>query len=514
MEPDSQSEKVFRDRLSDVSASDLVRSWKAGDERAAMVLVDRYCIRLVAFIASRMGQRWRHKIDPQDIVQSAMGGFFHAAAESRIHVSQSVSAWHLLATIAKRKLLRSIDRQSAIKRGGDAACVPLDAVVKQWSQEPSQQDAEELVQALHAMTGDLEPDLRDLLRALLRGETQREIAEAQQIAERTVRRRMERLRARLASEADKPNQAETGKPDQDFCMDTLPQWHYRDFVLGKMVGHGGFGKVYRAVTQGSTPQLVAVKFLRKRLWANPDAKRQFLREIDHASRINHPSIVRYLGWGSSPHGGPYVVQQWISGTPLANHGDVSVKQFTIWMLEICNALQAVHRFGVVHGDLTPTNVLVQESGQIMITDFGFSRRSEADPQESKPGQPETEAPIGGTLGFAAPEQIHDAFGEICPRTDIYALGGLAFWYLTKRAPHDWGSVAASLSSTLSSQDVELAGIEPDRATGPLVALAAVCLRKAISQRPSEIGPLQALLLESRQERHLAGTGGGWPDEIP
>ncbi len=498
MEPDSQSEKVFRCCLSDLSASDLVRSWKAGDERAAEVLVDRYCIRLVAFITSRLDRRWRHEIAPEDVVQSALGGFFHAVAESRIRISQSVSAWHLLATIAKRKLLRSIDRQSALKRGGDVARVPLDAVVTQWSQEPSQQDAEELVQALHAMAGELEPDLRELLRALLRGETQQEIAEAQQIAERTVRRRVERLRALLASAADTPNQAKTRAADQDFCMESLPQWHYRDFVLGKMIGHGGFGKVYRAVTQGSTPQTVAVKFLRKRLWANPDAKRQFLREIDHASRIEHPSIVRYLGWGSSPHGGPYVVQQWISGTPLANHGTVPARQFTTWMLDICNALQAVHRFGVVHGDLTPTNILVQESGQIMITDFGFSRRLEAEPRESKPGQPESETPIGGTLGFAAPEQIHGAFGEICPQTDIYALGGLAFWYLTKRAPHDLGSVAASLSCTLSSQDVELAGIEPDGATGPLVALAAACLKKAISQRPSEIGPLQALLLDRRQ----------------
>ena len=67
MEPDSQSEKVLRGCLSDLSASDLVRSWKAGDERAAEVLVDRYCIRLVAFIRSRLDRRWQHEIDPEDV---------------------------------------------------------------------------------------------------------------------------------------------------------------------------------------------------------------------------------------------------------------------------------------------------------------------------------------------------------------------------------------------------------------------------------------------------------------
>ena len=120
MEPDSDNEKEFQESKSITDRPDgwLLRQWKSGDEQAAEVIFDRYAFRLVALVASRLNHRYRSQIDPDAVMQSAMGSFFDAARHSRIQVSRCVSLWRLLATFARRKLARSIERHSASKRGG------------------------------------------------------------------------------------------------------------------------------------------------------------------------------------------------------------------------------------------------------------------------------------------------------------------------------------------------------------------------------------------------------------
>lgn len=80
----------------------------------------------------------------------------------------------------------------------------------------------------------------------------------------------------------------------------LPRVNDNQFVLGKLIGSGGFGKVYRANMQ-SDASTVAVKFLRKAFWQNEGARLSFVREIGIASQIQHPGVIRYLGYGESPH---------------------------------------------------------------------------------------------------------------------------------------------------------------------------------------------------------------------
>lgn len=264
-------------------------------------------------------------------------------------------------------------------------------------------------------------------------------------------------------------------------------------MLGKLVGAGGFGKVYRSTIQ-TDGSVVAVKFLRKAFWRNDEAKRSFLREVDQASQIDIPSVVRYLGWGESPHGGPYVVARWIDGVTLAERSSVSPERFMHYLLQICDTVGAVHAAGVVHGDLTPSNILVTASDRIVITDFGFSqhlRRCGDRPA----GPPETVSPLGGTLGFAAPEQISSSFGHIGPETDIYAIGGLAYWYLAGLAPHDKGTSEASLASTIASADTDTSQLPSDSpATSAIKRVAAATLRKSVNDRPQTIAEVAELLV--------------------
>ncbi len=110
-------------------------------------------------------------------------------------------------------------------------------------------------------------------------------------------------------------------------------------------------------------QVVAVKFMHRHLWTNPHSRHSFLREIDHASKINHSGVVKYLGWGQSPHGGPYLVCEYVDGQPLThvkpNDSETSVQ----WLAQICQAVAAAHQAGVVHGDLTPNNILLDTTDE-------------------------------------------------------------------------------------------------------------------------------------------------------
>ncbi len=94
-----------------------------------------------------------------------------------------------------------------------------------------------------------------------------------------------------------------------------------------------------------------------------------------------------------------------------------------WLIQICEAVAASHQAGVIHGDLTPNNILLDDQGRIVITDFGFATNA----QHLLTDRTELVAVAspGGTLGFAAPEQISSAFGTISVATDIYAIGGFS-----------------------------------------------------------------------------------------
>ncbi|HBE69422.1 MAG TPA: hypothetical protein DDW52_14855 [Planctomycetaceae bacterium] len=447
MNPDTDDGKEFQesDAITDRPDGWLLRQWKNGNEQAADVLFNRYAFRLVALVASRVNHRYRSQVDPEAVMQSAMGSFFNAARNSRIHVSQSVSFWRLLATFARRKLARSIERHSASKRGGDRLRVSLDQVGSEAEiLAVNDSDAHELMEQLNT---ELPADQFSVVEAMLAGLTQQEIAKSLGIDERTIRRRMTKIRETLSpvldvdvAERTKDSQEQSPPAGSLTSSTTLPRVSYSQFVLGKLIGAGGFGKVYRASmqTDGST---IAVKFLRKAFWHNEQARETFIREIFAASRINHPGVIRYLGYGESPHGGPYVLSEWIDGVPMHAIDRPSKLRFTHWLRQICESVQAVHDAGLVHGDLTPANVLIDNDDRVTVTDFGFSQVSV-----------EATSPIlGGTLGFAAPEQIDPAFGNLGFKTDIYAIGGLIHWYLFGTPPNAGNGVAEILKQTVDRQ---------------------------------------------------------------
>lgn len=492
---DSQVQKISDSNLTNRASRELIDLWHSGSQEAARVLWARYEVRLIALVASRINRKYRDSIAPEDVVQSALGSFFrvtHATAKPSIKLESTASAWNILATFTRRKLARAFEREQAVKRGGGRTRVPLDDL--DLNTNPSIMEVDELLAEVQSM---LDQGQFQLLELLLANATQKEIAEQLGVDERTVRRRINAIQdivskhqvvrhSPVGSVVDRVDDPRTAGTLTGSTTLNLPNISYRQFVLGKLVGRGAFGKVYRARLQ-SDGQVVAVKFMHRYLWTNPNSRLSFLREIDHASKIDHPGIAKYLGWGQSPHGGPYLVCEYIDGRPLTSISTVDSPTSVQWLAQICDAVAAAHQAGVVHGDLSPNNILLDNNGRIVVTDFGFATHS----RQSYPDDVALElvTSLGGTLGFAAPEQISPAFGAISVATDIYAIGGLAFYLLTGRSPHD----GELLLDTVTDDEVVLPNSPLSASEARLAAAANLALKKAVDSRPRSVAQLVTLL---------------------
>jgi RNA polymerase sigma factor (sigma-70 family) len=483
---DSEFQKFSDSSLTNRASHELVSLWHSGSQDAARVLLARYEVRLIALVASRLNRKYRDGIAPEDVVQSAMGSFFRvtrAGANSSIKLESTASAWNILATFVRRKLSRALERETAAKRGGGQTRVSLDDLELDLRIEPSTTEADEFLAEIQSL---LSSDQSQLLELLLANATQREIAEQLGVDERTIRRRIKAMQDIINRQLDSVDDRNSALLESSDETINLPNISYRQFVLGKLVGTGALGKVYRARLQ-TDGQVVAVKFMHRHLWTDPASRLSFLREIDHATKVNHSGVVKYLGWGQSPHGGPYLVCEYVDGQPLTDVQLSDSATAVQWLAQICDAVATAHQAGVVHGDLTPKNILLDHNGRIVVTDFGFASYS----RKPKTGAAafESIASPGGTLGFAAPEQISPAFGAISFATDIYAIGGLAFYLLTGRSPHDVDSVL----DTVTEDDVNLPDSHHAQAESKLLAVAKLALKKAIDHRPDSVRELAAIL---------------------
>lgn len=492
--------------LGDAPNQELLDRWRAGDELAARVLVDRYMARLTALARSRLSRKLQRRLDAEDVVLSAWRSFFVATWNGRIAADGEGDLWPLLVTLTLRKLNRQAVRHKAGRRSLDAE-QPLD-LQADWqatvSRDPSPDDVAVLTDEVEALLAALEPSDREVLTLTLQGENQPAIAETLGCSERTVRRSLARIREVIASRraagsiARRPwNGGESSEPPASSRPPVShriaaasgtpsPTIDYSEILLHELIGEGGFGKVYRA-TRRTDSAVVAVKYLKKRFWKNAAAVDALVDETAIVASLSHSGIVRQHGWGRSPQGATFLVMELIDGPNLEDWLAVeqpAIPEIIRCGIAIADVLVAAHRERVLHGDITPRNVLRASDGRFVLTDFGFARSR---------GQTIGSRPHGGTPGFLAPEQVSEAFGVIDARTDVYGLGGLLYALLTRQPPMSGDDVPTVLAKVLSSRAAEPLSAFRQDVPIELERLVMQCLQKASPDRPESATAVRSRL---------------------
>jgi RNA polymerase sigma factor (sigma-70 family) len=506
--------------LEDRSNRELLAAWQNGNDAAASLLVRRFMARLTALARARLAKKLARRIDPEDVVMSAWRSFFVAADRQQIHVPDDDNLWPLLVTVTLRKLARQSAHHSAAKRAVDFERQSLDEAT--WpeiaARDPTPAEAAQVVDDLEQLMSQLPEKDRVILEGRLQGEGPASIAASAGCTERTVRRSLQRVRetylklhgeslSELHEDSGFGLLSDNGVPNTPTSKDAAPQatrstvsaespsqfpatFDFSDVVLQRLVGQGAFGRVYQAcLTADQTT--VAVKFLRKRFWRDSLASEQLLREAAIVSRLTHQGIVRHFGWGCSPQNAVFAVMEWIDGDDLTvwhQQSHPTLADVIRCGLDICDSVGAVHDSGIVHGDLTPRNVIRRRDGSFVVTDFGFGRSV---------GEQGVEV-SAGTPGFLAPEQLCDAFGSASPRTDIYGIGGLLFFLLSGRPPVAGPSIADSMAATLSLTRVESVNTINKTVPPLLDELISACLAKEPSDRPQSVLEVRSCLKHSLQ----------------
>jgi DNA-binding SARP family transcriptional activator/WD40 repeat protein len=202
-------------------------------------------------------------------------------------------------------------------------------------------------------------------------------------------------------------------PDLDLGGEPL-----RGYRLLERVGMGGYGTVWRAI-QPEVGRDVAVKAVHPHLANDPEFIRRFEAEAQLVARIEHPHVVPLYDYWREP-GGAYLVMRFLRGGNLADlldPGSLELEKIARMLEQICGALGAAHRQGVVHRDVKPSNILLDAEGNAYLADFGIAKDL-ASTEQTKTGT------IRGSLLYASPEQIGG--GTITPKADQYALGIVLF----------------------------------------------------------------------------------------
>ncbi len=206
------------------------------------------------------------------------------------------------------------------------------------------------------------------------------------------------------------------------------------YTIVKVLGEGGMGVVYRAAQENPRRE-VALKLIRPGMVTGSLLKR-FQLEADILARLQHPGIAQVYQTGLH-NGAPYFAMELIEGESLTRHArknKLSSKERLALFAKICDAVQHAHQKGVIHRDLKPGNILVDQSGQPKILDFGVARATDGDIQtttiQTNVGQ------LIGTVQYMSPEQAGGDPEEIDTRSDVYALGVILYELLAGQLPYD------------------------------------------------------------------------------
>src|SRR4051812_6705099 len=256
------------------------------------------------------------------------------------------------------------------------------------------------------------------------------------------------------------------------------------FRLEEKIGSGGMSTVYRAFDE-TLERWVAIKIMHREISDDPQQIERFRREARAVARLSNPHVVTVIDAGED-EGYPYIVFEYVAGETLKERikrvGRLPVTEAVAYAIEIGRALQAAHERGLVHRDVKPQNVLLDEEGRAKVTDFGIASGLEFE-QLTGTGR------VIGTTDYVSPEQAmgHPVTGQ----SDVYSLGIVLYEMLVGEVPFSADSAVSVAMKHVREGLPDVQRRRPEVSA----ALAAVVDRATAKELPNRYGSMAELVAD-------------------
>lgn len=262
--------------------------------------------------------------------------------------------------------------------------------------------------------------------------------------------------------------------------------YFGDYELLEEIARGGMGVVYKA-RQTSLNRIVAVKMILAGQLASEADIRRFHTEAEAAANLQHPNIVAIheVGQQEERH---YFSMDYVEGQNLAalvRERPLPPAQAAALVKTIAEAIQYAHQRGILHRDLKPQNVLIDEHGRPRVTDFGLAKHAGADSNLTQTGA------VMGSPSYMPPEQATGRHDQVGPHSDVYSLGAILYQLLTGKAPFMGETPLATLQKVVEEDPV------PPSKHNPLAPpdLETICLKCLEKEPERRYGAARALAEE-------------------
>jgi serine/threonine-protein kinase len=288
------------------------------------------------------------------------------------------------------------------------------------------------------------------------------------------------------------------------------------YELLERLGQGGMGEVWRAkhafLARDAAVKLILPEQLQGRMEAREEVVTRFTHEAQVTAGLRSPHTVELFDFGVAADGRLFYAMELLDGLNAEHFvyrfGAVEPRRVVHWLTQVCHSLGEAHARGVVHRDLKPANLFLCRFGRdadfVKVLDFGLAR-----PVSETPEQRLTSPGVRlGSPGWMAPEQV---FGlPTDARTDVYAIGCIAWWLLAGRKPFEADSAGELMRLHASVPPPRLAEHSTQPVPSRLAALVGSCLAKDPGERPADGDCLLAALDESLDgERWTASDAQAW-----
>jgi serine/threonine protein kinase len=264
------------------------------------------------------------------------------------------------------------------------------------------------------------------------------------------------------------------------------------YQISEQIGQGGMATVYKAY-QPSINRYVAIKILPSQYAQDPNFVKRFEQEARAIAALEHPHILPVYDFGTQ-EGLTYMIMRYIKSGTLSNlMGQALPYERVVRMIgDVANALDYAHKQGVVHRDIKPTNILIDNNGEALLTDFGIAKLMTSTEATQLTGA----GNVLGTPAYMSPEQAKG--GRIDGRTDVYALGVVLYELLTGQQPYQAETPVAVVLKHVS-EPLTLPRIINPNIPDPLEQVVVKAMAKAPEQRYQTAGEMQRALQQALRD---------------